>query len=87
MVSNGNRVRLVVKSSASYQDLVTGTLAIGTGNGDFLVWTLPDTIPPEISFIETPSLSGYRSQRISILFTGANVFSGYQFVSTPSACS
>ena len=49
--------------------------------------TFLDTIPPEVSFTDDVSVSGYWSENVRILFTGANVFSGYQLVSTPSACS
>ena len=87
MVVNGNQIRIVLKSSTSYQEFTTGTLSIGQWSGTFSVQTFLDTIPPEVSFTDDVSVSGYWSENVRILFTGANVFSGYQLVSTPSACS
>ena len=86
LVFNGNKVKVVVKSSAQYGDIITWTVFIGLGSGSFTVQTLPDIYAPIIAFIDdvTP---WYWADSINIYFSGANALSGYIFVNAPALCN
>ena len=54
-VSLGNSIRATIKSSSQYGETITGTITLGAGVGTFAVSTLPDTIAPELSFLDDVS--------------------------------